>query len=95
MCNAGGKCEQGTQGKPKGEQGERSGAEHHPADSTMQVHNQFYVVRHGRAQNNEDGVVSCKLETQARYGLTLNGREMVAAEAQHHTDFDAIYASPK
>jgi broad specificity phosphatase PhoE len=56
--------------------------------------NQFYIVRHGKAQNNALSIVSCKIETQKEYGLTEEGKEVVNNEAQKYNDFDVIYSSP-
>jgi broad specificity phosphatase PhoE len=58
------------------------------------LQNQFYVVRHGKAQNNELRVESCKIETQEEYGLTQEGKDVVSKEAQNYKDFDIIYSSP-
>lgn len=62
----------------------------------MDIHlqNQFYVVRHGQAQSNKSHIESCKLETQHDFGLTKEGKDVVAKEAQQYKDFDIIYASP-
>ena len=60
----------------------------------IRLQNQFYVVRHGRAENNDLSIVSCKLETQKSYGLSQNGRDIVSEEAEKYKDFDIIYASP-
>ena len=60
----------------------------------INLQNQFYVVRHGKAQNNELGIISCKLETQKAHGLSQNGKEVVSQEAERYKDFDIIYASP-
>lgn len=57
------------------------------------LQNKFYVVRHGRAQNNELRIVSCKMETQAKFGLSQN-RKDILKEAQSYRDFDIIYTSP-
>ncbi len=56
--------------------------------------NHFYVVRHGRAKNNELGIESCKMDTQEAYGLLAEGKEIVEKEAQSYKDFDLIYSSP-
>lgn len=60
----------------------------------INLQNQFYVVRHGRAENNDLHIISCKLETQKSYGLSQNGRESVSEEAKKNKDFDVIYISP-
>lgn len=60
----------------------------------IQIQNQFYVIRHGKADNNEAGIVSCKLKTQNQYGLIPDGHEVVSREAELHTSFDVIYSSP-
>lgn len=56
--------------------------------------NQFYVVRHGRAENNDLQIISCKYETQEPYGLNQNGKETVLQEAKKNNDFTVIYTSP-
>ncbi|MDA1292220.1 MAG: histidine phosphatase family protein [bacterium] len=56
--------------------------------------NDFYVVRHGKAKNNDLGIESCKMDTQSKYGLLDEGKEVVAKEAQCYSDFDIIYSSP-
>lgn len=60
----------------------------------LNFQNDFYVVRHGKAKNNELGIESCKMETQEVYGLTSEGRESLAKEAEHRKDFDLIFSSP-
>ena len=60
----------------------------------IQLQNQFYIVRHGEAENNVLGIESCKMDTQKQYGLTEKGQTTVAKEAQNYTDFDLIYSSP-
>ncbi len=56
--------------------------------------NSFYIVRHGKAKNNELGIESCKLETQKEFGLTSEGKKMISEEAQRYMDFDIIFSSP-
>lgn len=56
--------------------------------------NQFFVIRHGNAKNNELDIISCKLKTQKQYGLTKLGKEIVFKEAQEYINFDLIYCSP-
>ncbi|MBU0578061.1 phosphoglycerate mutase family protein [Patescibacteria group bacterium] len=60
----------------------------------INLQNQFYVVRHGKAQNNELDIVSCKLKTQEEYGLTQEGKGVISNEAQQYKDFDIIFTSP-
>ena len=60
----------------------------------IKIQNDFYIVRHGKAKNNELGIESCKMDTQGKYGLLDEGREVVAKEAQGFNDFDVIYCSP-
>jgi len=59
----------------------------------IDLQNQFYVVRHGRAENNDLKIVSCKMETQKPYGLTQEGKGVVSEEAKNYK-FDIIYTSP-
>jgi len=61
---------------------------------SINLQNQFYLVRHGKADNNELGIESCKIDTQKKYGLTDEGKDVVAKEAQNYTDFDLIFSSP-
>lgn len=61
---------------------------------SIKLQNQFYVVRHGKAKNNELGIESCKMDTQKAYGLLEEGKEVVAKAAQHYKDFDVIFSSP-
>lgn len=56
--------------------------------------NRLFIVRHGKAKNNELGIESCKMETQLAFGLTEEGRDVVQKEAQNYKDFDVIYSSP-
>ena len=56
--------------------------------------NQFFIVRHGEAQNNVDKVISCKIDTQALHGLTDLGQKQVQDEAEKFCDFDVMFSSP-
>ena len=56
--------------------------------------NQFFIVRHGEAQNNVDKVKSCKIDTQKLHGLTDLGQKQVQDEAEKYCDFDVIFSSP-
>lgn len=58
------------------------------------LQNDFYIVRHGKAKNNELDIESCKMETQEAYGLVPEGEEKVKEEAQRYTDFELIFSSP-
>lgn len=58
------------------------------------LNNEFYVVRHGRAENNDKHVVSCKLETQQTFGLSEEGHAAITSEAEQYKNFDVIYTSP-
>ena len=60
----------------------------------IQFQNQFSIVRHGKAENNELQIESCKFETQKEYGLTKEGKEVVSKEVQDYNNFDFIYSSP-
>ncbi|MFH1426058.1 MAG: histidine phosphatase family protein [Candidatus Kerfeldbacteria bacterium] len=60
----------------------------------INVRNQFFVVRHGRAENNDLDIVSCKYETQEPYGLSKKGKDEILKEAEEYKDFDVIYTSP-
>jgi len=60
----------------------------------IELKNSFYIVRHGKAENNEIGIESCKMENQKSYGLTLKGKEVISKESQKYTDFDLIFSSP-
>lgn len=60
----------------------------------IQLQNDFYIVRHGKAKNNQLGIQSCKIDTQKEYGLTSEGKECVEKESQKYTDFDIIISSP-
>jgi probable phosphoglycerate mutase len=60
----------------------------------MKLQNSFHIVRHGKAENNELGIESCKMESQKAYGLTLEGKEIISKEAEKYTDFDIIFSSP-
>lgn len=61
---------------------------------SINLQNQFYLVRHGKADNNKLGIESCKIDTQQKYGLTDEGKDIVSKEAQSYTDFDLIFSSP-
>ncbi len=61
---------------------------------SINLRNTYYVVRHGKAKNNELGIESCKIETQKEYGLIQEGKERVAREAQEYKNFDLIFSSP-
>jgi len=61
---------------------------------TIKTQNQFYVVRHGRAESNDLHIVSCKFETQKPYGLSRDGKNIVSEEAKKYKNFDIIYTSP-
>lgn len=56
--------------------------------------NQFFIVRHGEAQNNVDKVKSCKIDTQKLHGLTELGKKQVEDESEKYCDFDVIFSSP-
>ena len=60
----------------------------------IELQNNFYIVRHGKAENNKLGIESHKIETQKAYGLTSEGKEVVSKESQKYNDFDLIYSSP-
>lgn len=60
----------------------------------INLQNDFYIIRHGKAENNKLGIESCKMETQTAYGLTFEGKKVVEKEAKHYTDFDLIFSSP-
>lgn len=61
---------------------------------TITLQNTYYIVRHGKAKNNELGIESCKIETQKDFGLIPEGREKVSQEAQKYKNFDLIFSSP-
>jgi len=60
----------------------------------ISLQNIFFLVRHGKAKNNELGIESCKIETQKEYGITPEGKENVIREAQKYKNFDLIFSSP-
>ena len=60
----------------------------------INLRNDFYIVRHGKAKNNMLGIESCKMETQILYGLIPEGKKAVEEEAKRYTEFDLIFSSP-
>ncbi len=56
--------------------------------------NTYYVIRHGEAENNVQGVLSTKIDNQ--HHLTAHGRQQVAdsAEKLRGIKFDQVFASP-
>ncbi|MFH1947457.1 MAG: histidine phosphatase family protein [Candidatus Magasanikbacteria bacterium] len=60
----------------------------------IELQNSFYIIRHGKAKNNELGIESCKMESQKAYSLTSEGKEVVSRESKKYTDFDIIFSSP-
>ncbi len=60
----------------------------------IELQNSFYIIRHGKARNNELGIESCKMESQKAYGLTSEGKKVVSKESERYTDFDLIFSSP-
>jgi len=60
----------------------------------INLKNDFYIIRHGKAKNNMLGIESCKMETQILYGLIPEGKKAVQEEAKRYANFDLIFSSP-
>jgi broad specificity phosphatase PhoE len=61
---------------------------------SINLKNDFYIVRHGKSKNNMLGIESCKMETQILYGLIPESKKAVQEKAKRYANFDLIFSSP-
>ncbi len=76
-------------------------SEHFPYEQKQKLipeveifNNQYFVCRHGEAENNVLGIDTCKPESELKYGLTENGKSVAQKNVQNFSDFDLIITSP-
>lgn len=58
------------------------------------IKNNFFIVRHGKSENNLLGIESTKLENKDQFGLSENGKIATKIEAEKFKNFDLIISSP-